>query len=193
MKTVAAAALAALIFPGCEKAPPDTPAAAPQKPQDADGAELHIYTWSDYIDPEIIEEFEKAHDCRVIVDTFDSNETMYAKLKAGGIGYDIVTPSSYLVSLMASEGLIQKLDHGKLPNVKANFDQSFTGQILDPSFTYNVPYAVTYTGFAYRKDRIGKAPIDSWRVFECEELKGRMSLLSDMRETIGGALKCLGY
>ena len=69
---------------------------------------LHIYTWSDYIAPEVITEFEKAYDCKVVVDTFDSNETMYAKLKAGGAGYDIITPSSYLVSLMAKENLSKR-------------------------------------------------------------------------------------
>ena len=194
MMTVAAAALAALVFPGCEKAPPDDTAKAVQKPQEANGVELHIYTWSDYIDPEIIEDFEKAHDCRVIVDTFDSNETMYAKLKAGGIGYDIVTPSSYLVSLMASEGLIQKLDHDKLPNVKANFDKSFSSQILDPTFAYNVPYAVTYTGFCYAKKRIPEGvDVATWSVLSDERFRGRITLLDDIREVIGAGLMSLGY
>jgi spermidine/putrescine transport system substrate-binding protein len=58
---------------------------------------------------------------------------------------------------------------------------------------YNVPYAVTYAGFGYRKDKVGDIPVDSWKVFECEKMKGRMALLSDMRETMGGALKYLGY
>jgi len=155
---------------------------------------LHIYTWSDYIAPEVIAEFEKANDCKVVVDTFDSNETMYAKLKAGGAGYDIITPSSYLVPLMARENLIAKLDHSKMPNVKANFDPQFAGQILDKSFTYNVPYAVTYTGFMYAKDKIPKgADIESWKVLENPAFKGKVTLMDDIREVIGAGLMSLGY
>ena len=155
---------------------------------------LHIYTWSDYIAPEVITEFEKAYDCKVVVDTFDSNETMYAKLKAGGAGYDIITPSSYLVSLMAKENLITKLDHSKLPNVKQNFDPSFADQILDPAFTYNVPYAVTYTGIMYAKDKIPNGvDIQTWKVLENPAFKGKVTLMDDIREVIGAGLMSLGY
>lgn len=157
------------------------------------GPVLHIYTWSDYIDPEIVAEFEKANGCTVAIDTFDSNEAMFAKLQAGSAGYDLLTPSSYQIPLMAQNKMIVPLDKTQLPNVEKNFDKSYLGAILDPTMTYNVPYVITYTGFAYRKDKVGDAPIDSWRIFETEALKGRMALLSDMRETIGGALKCLGY
>ena len=155
--------------------------------------ELHIYTWSDYIAADVIKQFEEANNCKVVVDTFDSNEAMYAKLQAGSTGYDIIMPTSYQIPLMAKNKMIQKLDHAKLPNFKKNFDKGYVSATLDPSFEYGVPYAVTYTGIAYRKDKVGDAPVDSWKVFETAALKGRMSLLSDMRETIGGALKFLGY
>ena len=155
--------------------------------------ELHIYTWSDYIAESVIARFEKENGCRVVVDTFDSNEAMFAKLKAGSTGYDVITPTSYQIPVMVKNGMLQKLDHSKLPNVKKNFDAQYGNSTLEPAFTYNVPYAVTYTGFAYRKDKVGNAPVDSWKVFETEALKGRMSLLADMRETLGGALKSLGY
>jgi spermidine/putrescine transport system substrate-binding protein len=155
---------------------------------------LHIYTWSDYIAPEVIEQFEKENNCKVVIDTFDSNETMYAKLKAGGAGYDIITPSSYFVSTMSKEGLIMELDHSKIPNVKKNFDESFKTQILDPSFKYNVPYAVTYTGFMYIKDKVpAGVDIASWSALECAEFKGKVTLLDDMREVIGAGLMSLGY
>ena len=155
---------------------------------------LHIYTWSDYLAPEVIAEFEKTHGCKVVIDTFDSNETMYAKLKAGGSGYDIITPSSYFVPTMAKEGLIVKLDHSKMPNVKANFDSSFANQILDPSFTYNVPYAVTYTGFMYAKDKIPQGiDVATWKVLENPAFKGKVTLLDDIREVIGAGLMSLGY
>ena len=177
LKTLAGAALACGILAGC----------GPAK------EELHIYTWSDYIAPEVIERFEKANNCKVIVDTFDSNEAMYAKLQAGSTGYDIIMPTSYQIPLMVKNKMVQKLDHAKLPNFKKNFDKGYVSATIDASFEYGVPYAVTYTGLAYRKDKVGDAPVDSWKVFDTAALKGRMSLLSDMRETIGGALKFLGY
>ena len=177
IKSLAGATLVLGLVAGC----------GPSKP------ELHIYTWTDYIAPDVIKQFEEANNCRIVVDTFDSNEAMYAKLQAGSTGYDIIMPTSYQIPLMVKNNMLQKLDHAKLPNVRKNFDKNYVNCILDPTFTYNVPYAVTYTGFAYRKDKIGNAPIDSWKVFGTAALKGRMSLLADMRETIGGGLKSLGY
>ena len=161
---------------------------------DGNSRSLHIYTWSDYLAPEVVAAFEKAHNCKIVVDTFDSNETMYAKLKAGGAGYDIITPSSYLVPLMAKEKLIAKLDHAKIPNVKANFSPAFADQILDPTFEYNVPYAVTYTGFMYAKDKLPKGvDVATWKVLENPALKGKVTLLDDIREVIGAGLMSLGY
>lgn len=163
-------------------------------PDGGDGGELHIYTWCDYIAPEVLESFEKALGVTVVVDTFDSNEAMYAKLKAGGTGYDIIMPSSYQIATMAREGMIDKLDHAKIPNVLKNFDKSFVPQIIDPSFAYNVPYAVTYTGFAYNKAKIPEgADVNSWALLGNPAMKGRVSLLDDIREVIGGGLMYLGY
>ncbi len=70
---------------------------------------LHVYTWADYVKPELVQRFEQANDCRVVIDTFDSNESMYAKLKAGASGYDIVTPSSYMVALMHQQGMLPSI------------------------------------------------------------------------------------
>ena len=163
-------------------------------PDGGDGGELHIYTWSDYIAPEVILSFEKALGVSIVVDTFDSNEAMYAKLKAGGTGYDIIMPSSYQINMIAKEGMIDKIDHTKCPNVKKNFDTSFTAQILDPTFAYNVPYAVTYTGFMYAKTKIPEgAEINSWAILGNPAMKGRISLLDDIREVIGAGLMYLGY
>ena len=159
-----------------------------------DGGTLHIYTWSDYISPDVLESFEKALGVKVAIDTFDSNEAMYAKLKAGGTGYDLIMPSSYQIKTMAREGMIDKLDHARMPNVMKNFDKSFATQILDNGFTYSAPYAVTYTGFAYVKDKIPEgAEVDSWSILGNEAMKGRISLLDDMREVIGSGLMYLGY
>lgn len=173
---VTALCLSAIAFMGC----------GPQKPT------LHLYTWSDYIDPEVVASFEKAHRCRVKIDTFDSNETMYAKMLAGSSRYDVIFPSSYQIKLMVQRNMLQPLDKGKLPNVTSNFAESYKSVILNPEMTFNVPYAVTFTGLAYRKDKVGDAEI-SWASVDNPAFKGRISLLNDFRETIGAALKSLGY
>ena len=158
------------------------------------GGELHVYTWSDYISTDVLDSFEKALGVKVVVDTFDSNEAMYAKLKAGGTGYDIIMPSSYQIGTMAKEGMIIPLDPKKIPNVLKNFDHSFDSQILDPAFRYNVPYAVTYTGFMYLKNKVpAGADVNSWAILGNPAMKGRISLLDDIREVIGAGLMYLGY
>lgn len=204
MWKVSAVAAAAVAVAGCTQSEsvdlsPQARAAAEASgyvaPKDGeDGGELHIYTWSDYLAPELIAGFEKATGARVVVDTFDSNEAMYAKLKAGGTGYDIIMPSSYQIKTMAREGMIKKLDQARIPQVAANFDKSFSMQVLDPSFAYSVPYAVTYTGFAYRKDKLPEgADPGTWAILGNSALKGRITLLDDIREVIGAGLMYLGY
>ena len=155
---------------------------------------LRICTWSDYIDGGVVRQFEEQSGCRVEVKTFDSNEELHNRLSAGGAGFDIVTPSSYMIPLLEKDKLIQPLDHAKIPNVRKNFDRTFAEAILDPSFTYNAPYMVTYTGLVYRKDKLPKGvSADTWNMFSSPALGGRASLLDDMRETIGAALKSLDY
>lgn len=178
MASVAAGALALCVVAGC-----GTP-----KPV------LQICTWSDYIDEGVVRQFEKQNDCRVEITTFDSNEEMVASLTAGGSGFDIVMPSSYVIPALEKEQLIQPLDHAKIPNMRRNFDRAFAEAILDPSFTYNAPYMVTYTGLLYRRDKLPKGmSVHTWSAFNNPALGGRASLLDDMRETIGAALKSLDY
>ena len=152
---------------------------------------LHVYTWADYIQPELIKQFETETGARVVIDTFDSNEAMYAKIKAGASGYDLITPSSYMVSIMNKEGLLQPLDHAKLPNLK-NVDPEYLAIALDPKMTHSVPYMLTNTGIAYLASKVpGFEP--TWAAFDRGDLGRRVTMLNDMRETIGAALKLLGY
>lgn len=152
--------------------------------------DLHVYTWADYVKPELIQRFEKENNCRVIIDTFDSNETMYSKLKAGATGYDVITPSSYMVRLMNQQDMIIPLDHAKLPNLK-NVDPDYLKLSFDPEMNHSVPYAFSITGIAYLKSKVPDFK-PSWTMFNRTDLKGRMTMLNDMRETIGAALKISG-
>ena len=153
--------------------------------------ELNVYTWADYFKPELIERFERENNCRIVIDTFDCNEAMYAKLKAGAKGYDLVTPSSYMVSLMDQQGMVRKIRPELIPNRK-NIDPEFLKITIDKSMDHSVPYMITVTGIAYLKSRVADVR-PTWALFDRQDLKGRMTMFNDMRETLGAALKSLGY
>ena len=152
---------------------------------------LNVYTWADYIKPGLLSRFEKEHGCRVEIDTFESNEAMYAKLKAGATGYDVLTPSSYMVSLMHAQKMIQSLDHRLLPNL-IHVDAEILKLTIDKTMDHSVPYMLTTTGLAYLKSKV-KDFKPSWSMLGREDLKGRMTMLNDMREVMGAGLKFLGY
>ena len=152
---------------------------------------LSVYTWSDYIKPELVRRFEREQACRVVIDTFESNEAMYAKLKAGASGYDLLTPSSYMVSLMQAQGLLRHLDKGLLPNL-VHVDPDYLKMAIDGAMDHSVPYMITNTGIAYLEGLV-KDVVPSWRMFGRTDLRGRMTMFNDMRETIGAALKFLGH
>ncbi len=152
---------------------------------------LHLYTWADYVDPELVASFEAAHGCRVSIDTFDSNEAMYAKLKAGGAAYDLVLPSSYQVALLRAQNMIQPFDAAQVPNVRQNSDPAYLRFASDPAMRHAIPYAMTFTGLAYRSDKVGELT-PSWGVFTNAAFRGKSTLLADMRETIGAALRVCG-
>ena len=155
--------------------------------------ELRIFNWSDYIPEEVLVEFEKRYDVRIIYDTFEAPEAMMAKLQAGGAReYDLVVPPDYYVAEMARAGLIQPLDHGRIPNLK-NLYPEFQNPDYDPGNRYSVPYQWGTTGIAYRASEVEGA-VDSWGVFfDPAQYQGPFLLLDEMRETIGAALKYLGY
>lgn len=153
---------------------------------------LHVYIWSDYLAEGIVEEFEAANDCEVVIDNYDSNEVLHAKLKGGATGYDVVFPSSYVVRMMVEDGLLQKINHDHIPNLQ-NLDPSFLQNVsLDKGMEFSVPYMTGSTGIAYRKDVVENFE-PTWRTFGRADLAGRMTLLDDPRECLGVALKTLGY
>jgi spermidine/putrescine transport system substrate-binding protein len=152
---------------------------------------LHLYTWADYIKPELVRQFEREQGCRVVIDTFDSNEAMYAKLKAGATGYDVLVPSSYMVKLLFEQNMLQPIQHNLIPNL-VHIDQEYLRIAMDKKMDHSVPYMLTNTGFAYLQSRAGDVE-PSWSVFGRADLAGRMTMLNDMRETIGAALKSLGF
>ncbi len=157
-----------------------------------DKQKLYIYNWTYYIPDAVLREFEKRFNATIVYDMYASNEEMFAKLKAGGTGYDIVFPSGDYVSIMIREKMIDSIDKSKIINF-ANLDTSVLRKITyDPGCTYSVPYIMGTAGISVNKKLVGTYE-KSWDIFNKKELKGRVTLLDDMREVLGGALKTLGY
>lgn len=155
---------------------------------------LNLFTWSDYLDPQIAADFEKAHGVHLNIDYYDTNEAMLAKLKAGGLGqYDVVIASDYAVEIMRRENLLEALDTTALPN-RVNIDPRFRSQPADPGNRFSMPYQWGTTGLGVRTDLVkGNPELDTWRVvFDSSYAVGPMTMLSDERETIGAALIYLG-
>lgn len=152
---------------------------------------LYVYSWSAYIKPEILERFQREYNCSVVLDTYDSNEAMYTKLKLGGSGYDILFPSNYFLETMVKDGMLLELDEQKLPNTKY-IDWPFLKKLQLSKNAYGAPFIASFSGIAWRKDRLPHAPT-SWAIFGDDHLRRRMTMMNDMRETLGAALLYLGY
>ncbi|QTN32321.1 spermidine/putrescine ABC transporter substrate-binding protein [Akkermansiaceae bacterium] len=152
---------------------------------------LTVFTWADYLSENAAASFEAALNCKLVIDTFDSNEAMIAKIESGATGYDILVPSSYAVKQLDSKGLLQPLDHSKLPNLD-NIDQAYLATSLDPEMKTSVPYMMAPTCVAYLKSKLPEAE-PTWNLYSSPEIKGRATLLDDMREVLGAALKSLGH
>lgn len=152
--------------------------------------ELFVYNWTDYIDPSLLTDFETEYGVRVTLETFDSNENMLARIRAGNSGYDIVMPSDYAVDIMVKEGLAAELDKSVLTNL-SNMNPDYLAQPFDPENRYSIPYFVGTTGIAYNQ-KYFPTPPDSWAALfdpaQLEKVRGKVSMLDDEREAIGAAL-----
>ena len=156
--------------------------------------QLNFYNWSDYIDPSILEDFKAEFGVTVNMETYDSNEDLLAKIRPGSSGYDVIVPSDYAVDILIKEGKVAKLDKANIPNLR-HIDPNYLSLYYDPGNDYSVPYFVGTTGMAYNKKSF-PAPPDSWAALfdpaQLEQVKGKVTMLDDERETIGAALIYLG-
>jgi putrescine transport system substrate-binding protein len=138
---------------------------------------VNVYNWSDYIDPQVLDEFTRETGIKVRYDTFDSNDTLEAKLLAGKSGYDVVVPTGYFLERQIKAGLFRKLDKTKLPNLKNVWPEIARHlAVYDPGNDYAVNYMWGTTGIGYNvkamHERLGpNGKIDSWdTVFKPDNL-----------------------
>lgn len=149
-----------------------------KKLSNGEEAKLNFYNWDTYIGETTLADFKGATGVEVTMDLFDSNDTLFAKFKAGNPGYDVIVPSNDFVERMIRADMLEQLDHAQIPNMK-NIDPSFINVDYDPGRKFSMPYTWLVLGIGYRKSKV-KAKPDSWKVlFDSPEYAGRMAWLSE--------------
>jgi spermidine/putrescine-binding protein len=165
------------------------------EPGEADG-DLALYNWSEYIDPELISAFEEEFDVTVTEDFYPSNEEMLARVQEGA-NFDVIVPSDYMVSIMIEEGLLAPIQADAVPNLDNLADRFASDLPYDPESEYSVPYQWGTTGLGVDLAVVGEDVPHTWGLVFDEELSqqyaGKITMLDDPRETMGAALKYLGY
>ena len=177
---VLAAAMLAVILSGC----------GGTKPAESKGT-VNVYNWGEYIDMDLIDEFEAETGIDVLYREYQTNEQMYSVLASGGASYDVIIPSDYMASRLIGEGKLEKINFTNVPNMKL-IDDSFKSMEYDPTGEYTVPYMWGTVGIIYDPAVTG-GEIDSWSVLFDEQYKGQILMFDNPRDAFGIALKYLGY
>ena len=162
-------------------------------------ATIIVYNWggpymsegsNDTVD--INELFEEKYNVKVKYRTYDSNESMYAKLKNGGADYDIIIPSDYMVARLISEGLVEKLDFSNIPLFETNVMDNFKNPDYDPTNEYSVPYSWGAVGIVYNKEVV-KEEVKSWSILWDKKYKDNVLMFNNSRDAFMVSEMLLGY
>ena len=153
--------------------------------------EINFFNYGENIDEETVKEFEKQYGIKVNIETFDDMENMYQKVKNEGVKYDVILVSDALMPRMIKENLIQELNKDNIPNI-SQMDEDYLNLEIDPGNKYSVPYMFGTVGLIYNKDVV-KENVDSWDILWNEKYKDKVFMFDTYRDTIGVALKKLGY
>lgn len=157
---------------------------------------INVYNWGEYISNgsdesiDVVAAFEKLTGIDVNYTTFDSNESMYAKLKSGAANYDIVIPSDYMVAKMIAEDMLAPLNYDNIPNF-ANIDEQYRNADYDTENAYTVPYMLCTTGIIYNTTMVEQAPT-GWADLWDERYSGNILMFNNSRDAYAIAALKLG-
>ena len=161
--------------------------------KEASNGEVIVYNWGEYIDPDVIAQFEEETGIKVIYDEFETNEIMYPKVEAGASQYDVICPSDYMISKMIENDLLQEIDFSKLSNIDQIGSQYMEmSKEFDPENKYSVPYCWGTVGILYNKTMVSSAPT-KWADLWNEEYKDNILMQDSVRDAFMVAQKMLGY
>lgn len=185
MAVAAVAALSAVTMSGCGKSA-----------EKAGGAgEVYVYNWGEYIDEDVIAQFKEETGIDVIYDMFETNEEMYPVIEAGGVKYDAVCPSDYMIQKMIENNMLAEINFDNVPNIK-EIDSKYMdmSRSFDPDNKYSVPYCWGTVGILYNTSMV--APEDAptkWSDLWDEKFKDNILMQDSVRDAFMVALKSLGY
>ncbi len=165
--------------------------------RDYAGTTLNVFNWGEYIADgsegtlNVNEAFEKLTGIKVNYSTFDSNESLYAKLQSNAVAYDIVIPSDYMIERLKNENLLRKVDMSKITNYHY-IDDKYKGLYFDPNEEYSVPYTTGMVGIIYNTKYVKEVP-DSWSVLWDEKYEDEILMFNNSRDSLAIAQFMLGY
>lgn len=152
-----------------------------------------VYNWGEYIDPDVLTQFTQETGIQVVYDEFETNETMYPKVEAGAVAYDLVCPSDYMIKRMLDQGLLAKINFDNVPNMKYigkhYLEQS---REFDPTNEYSIPYTWGTVGILYNKKMVTES-VDSWEILWNPKYKDKILMQDSVRDAFAVGLKSLGY
>lgn len=157
-----------------------------------DGNTIVFYNWGDYIDPELLTQFEEETGYSVIYETFDSNEAMMTKIEQGGTRYDVAVPSEYMIEQMIEADLLQEIDHSLLPNLE-NINPRFLDLEFDPNNRFSIPYFWGTLGIIYNTNYVDESEVQQWNDLWNPKFRNNIMIYDGAREVLGVGLQSLGY
>jgi len=163
------------------------------KSKEISGQKIVVANWAEYVDPDVIDEFEEKTGIKVIYEEFDTNESIYPKIELNTANYDLICPSDYMINKMIENNLLQKIDFNNIKNYK-NIDKIYIekSKSFDPTGEYSIPYCWGTVGILYNKNMI-KEPVDSWDILWDKKYKDDILMQASVRDAFMVALARNGH
>ena len=152
---------------------------------------VNVCSWGEYIDEDLITQFEEETGIRVNYQTAESNEALYSLIKMGGADFDVIVPSDYMIGRLIEEGMLAELDYSAIPNYDL-IDDQYKGLSYDPENKYTVPYTWGTVGIIYNTTMVSEPITSSSAMFD-EQYAGQVLMINNSRDALMAALCCLGY
>ncbi len=153
---------------------------------------VNVYNWFDYIDETVLVQFEEETGIHVNYINFTTNEDMMVKLDSDRGAFDVAFPSEYCVQRLINNGMLMELDFSKIPNF-SHIRENLKNPSYDPNNAHSVPYMCGTLGILYNTEKVDEADVHTWSVMWNEKYKGQVLMMDSIRDTMGIALKYLGY
>ena len=152
---------------------------------------VNVCSWGEYIDEDLITQFEEETGIRVNYQTAESNEALYSLIKMGGADFDVIVPSDYMIGRLIEEDMLAELDYSAIPNYDL-IDEQYKSLSFDPENKYTVPYTWGTVGIIYNTTMVDE-PITSWSAMFDEKYAGQVLMINNSRDALMAALCYLGY